>query len=98
MAKKTQAFQLHLRDVAGILLLAAGLQLRAVETFEFSPSTTKVLAGIVGDAPETPRGALRNFMIETTQHRHRITPPTWLGWSLLSVGTVLIAKGRLKEK
>lgn len=88
---------LSLRDVCGLLLLVAGLQLRAVETFELSTETTQMLNGAVGPSLETPRGALRQFVIESTAHRHRVTPPAWLGWSCLSVGGVLLAHRFLKQ-
>lgn len=83
---------------AGVLLLLAGLQLRAVETFELSAPTTRILAGFVGPSPGTPHGAVRQLVIDTTQPKHRITPPEWLGWSLLSIGCVLTAHGMMGKK
>jgi hypothetical protein len=88
---KTPKVQLNLRDAGAIALLLMGLHLRAVETFELSPSTTQLLSGLVGPAQDSPRGALRQFVIETTEHRHRITPPAWVGWSCLSIGGTLLA-------
>lgn len=78
------------RDLCAAVLVAAGLQLRAVETFELSPDTTQFLNGMVGPSLETPRGALRQFVVESTQHRHRVTPPAWIGWSCLSAGSVML--------
>jgi hypothetical protein len=92
------AAHLSLRDLAGILLMLIGLQLRAVQTFELSSQTTQLLAGMVGPAPETPRGALRQFVIETTEHRHRITPPPWLGWLSLSLGGVCLSQRLLGKR
>lgn len=81
----------------GILLLLAGLQLRAVETFELSAETTRILAGFVGPSPATPHGAVRQIAIDTLEPRHRLTPPRWLGWSLLSAGVVVTALGALRR-
>jgi hypothetical protein len=89
---------LTIRDVAGILLIATGIQLRAVETFELSSPTTKLLAGITRHSPETPRGALQQMAIETTQYRHRITPPAWLGWLSLSLGGVCLSQRLLAKR
>lgn len=86
------------RDLCGIVLLCVGLQLRAVETFELSPDTTQFLNGTLGPSTESPRGALRQFVIESTQHRHRITPPAWLGWSCLSAGGVMVTLRMLPKK
>ena len=84
------------RDLCGICVLCIGLQLRAVETFELSPWTTQFLNKSVGPSTETPRGALRHFAVEATQHRHRITPPAWIGWSCVSIGATLLATRTLK--
>jgi hypothetical protein len=89
---------LTIRDVAGILLIAAGVQLRTVETFELSSPTTKLLAGTFQNAPQTPRGALQQMAIDTTQYRHRVTPPAWLGWASLSLGGVCLSQRLLAKR
>ena len=81
----------------GIVLLAVGIQLRAVETFELSAETTRILAGFVGPSAATPHGAVRQIAIDTLEPRHRLTPPRWLGWSLLSAGIVVTALGALRK-
>jgi hypothetical protein len=81
----------------GVFLLLCGLLLRVVETFELSAGATRVLAGWVGPSPNTPHGAVRQAYIDTAQPRHRVTPPIWLGWSCLSAGIVLVARGVLKR-
>jgi hypothetical protein len=89
---------ISIRDVAAVLLVLVGLQLRAVETYELSPGTTRLLAGLVGPSEATAHGALRGMVIETTQHRHRLRPPEWLGWTCLSTGGVLLARSVLKRR
>lgn len=84
--------------LAGALLLLLGGQLRAVQTFELSPNATRLLAAWAGPSPQTTEGAVRQIAIDATQYRHRITPPEWLGWSLLSVGSVLTAHGMMRRK
>lgn len=83
---------------AGVLILLLGLQLRAVETFELSAPTTRLLAGMVGPSPATAHGAVRQIVIDTTQPRHRVTPPNWLGWSMVSIGCVLTVHGLWHRK
>jgi hypothetical protein len=80
---------------AGLVLL--GIQLRAVETFELSHNATRLFAGYTGPPPGSPHGLLRSTAIDTLQHRHRITPPEWLGWTILSTGSVLLAYGALQR-
>ncbi|HTN75015.1 MAG TPA: hypothetical protein VL096_07200 [Pirellulaceae bacterium] len=82
----------------GVILLLLGLQMRAVETYEFSPDATRILAGWVGPEAGTPHAAVRQVVIDTTRPRHRMTPPAWLGWSLLSIGCVLTAHGLLRSR
>ncbi len=80
---------------AGVLLLLMGGILRAVDSFVLSASTTRVLASWTGPPPETPKGAVRQIVIDTTAPRRIVTPPEWLGWALLCTGGVLTVHGLL---
>lgn len=97
MAKAKASAKASWCMILGVGLILLGLQMRAVETYELSHNTTRLLNGYVGPPPESPHGLLRSTAIDTLQHRHRVTPPEWLGWTILSTGSVLLAYGVLQR-
>ncbi len=68
--------------LAGIVVLLLGIQLRVVDSFVLNESSTRFITTQTSSGKpifpsiETPRKVLR--------------PPEWLGWSLMSIGSVLI--------
>ncbi|GAA4431875.1 hypothetical protein [Bremerella cremea] len=79
---------------AGVILLLAGGQMYAVESYQLTPSATKFLAHNVGPGPETAQGAINHFMVNSnTGVRETITPPGWVAWAALSAGAVLSVHG-----
>lgn len=77
--------------VVGLVLVFLGLQFRLVDSFVLTPEFTHILAERTGH----PLAAVNN----TTQAfapaaqpvvKKTVKPPDWLGWSLLSIGAVLI--------
>jgi hypothetical protein len=78
----------------GLVILFLGIQLRFVESFVLNPQSTKFLAerfakdkpvattAIMPTVDLAPRGASGPL--------RTIKPPEWLGWALISIGSVLI--------
>lgn len=72
--------------MAGIVLLLIGIQLRIVDSYVLNEGATRFLSqrassgesvtSILPSIGPTPRKTVR--------------PPEWLGWALMSVGSVLI--------
>ena len=78
--------------LVGMVILLLGLQFRVVQSFVLTPTCTKVLAERTGhpmaaaiETADTLTGSLK-----TVAPNHLLVPPDWLGWSLLSIGSVLI--------
>jgi hypothetical protein len=82
---------------AGVLFLLLGLHLRVAESFVLSANATRVLASWTGPPAESPRGVVRQIVIDTAAPRQVVSPPRWLGWASLSVGVVLAANGLLRR-
>jgi hypothetical protein len=82
----------------GAVLLVLGFVLRHVESVELTAPATRTLAGIVGPSPDSPHGAVRQFAIDTLEPRHRLIPPKWLSWSMLSAGGIMLAMGAMRRK
>ena len=81
---------------AGVILLLAGGQMYAVESYQLTPSATKFLAHNVGPGPETAQGAFNHFMVNNASGvRETIKPPGWIAWASLSAGAVLAIHGGL---
>jgi hypothetical protein len=76
---------------AGLVCLLMGAQFRMVESFELTPEFTQFLAertghplASVGAATQTLAPAEKPLVKKT------VYPPDWIGWSLISLGSVLI--------
>jgi hypothetical protein len=86
----------------GLLLLLLGLQLRFVETFVLTESSTRFLAKRSAQA-EPVSSPWKLPMSVAAQSplplpRKRIHPPRWLGYALLSVGIVLVLHSLAMKK
>jgi hypothetical protein len=76
---------------AGLALLLVGLQFRMIDTVELTPEFTQFLAERTGH----PLAAVSATAQSLTQSdkpliKKVVQPPEWLGWSLISFGSVLI--------
>src|SRR3954462_14439646 len=81
--------------LAGLVILMLGLQLRVVEGFVLNERATQVrhqrLQQIKGQqVASTSESATLLASAPPAGHQHTLYPPRWLGWSLVSVGSVLV--------
>jgi hypothetical protein len=76
---------------AGVILLFLGLECNLVETFVFTPEFTQFLADRTGH-PMASVSATTQTLLQSDQPpaQKNWHPPEWLGWSLISIGSVLI--------
>ena len=79
--------------VLGLVLLALGIQFRLVETYVLTPEFTAYLA----EQTEHPVAAVNAAAASVSPDskpllnvKTQFKPPQWLGYSLLSIGAVLI--------
>jgi hypothetical protein len=72
--------------MGGILLLLLGLQFHTFESFTLSEKTTHFLASRFQDSSQS---AVTSALAPAVG-RKVVRPPQWLGWSLISVGSVLV--------
>jgi hypothetical protein len=78
--------------MAGLVLFFLGLQFREVETIELTPEFTQFLADRTGHPLAAVSATSQSLtQAEAAPAKGRIIrPPDWLGWSLISIGGVLI--------
>ncbi|HEX4000489.1 MAG TPA: hypothetical protein VHX65_18195 [Pirellulales bacterium] len=81
----------------GVVLLLLGLQFRTFESATLSPKTTQFLASRFQDAPSAAV-ASPFFATNSSVARKVVRPPSWLGWSLMSMGSVLILHSLAMKK
>ncbi|HVW39580.1 MAG TPA: hypothetical protein VHB99_19815 [Pirellulales bacterium] len=72
--------------MAGVVLLLLGIQLRMIDAFVLNESTTRFLSQRAGGAA-TAAAILPSI---GPAPRKTVRPPDWLGWALMSVGSVLV--------
>ncbi len=83
--------------MAGVILLLLGIQLRMVDSYVLNAETTRVLA----KQAATPRQQMALFAVQKTapeMARKVVRPPEWLGWCLMSIGSVLILHSLAMKK
>lgn len=77
--------------MAGLLVLFLGIQARMIESYVLTESATKFLAQRSGKpAVQASTQLSQLFPAAGPPIRKVIKPPDWIGWALISVGSVLI--------
>jgi uncharacterized membrane protein YhaH (DUF805 family) len=81
--------------LAGLVVFLLGIQLRMVDTIVLNERATQFLAQRMQQFKESAQIASTNdaatlFAAQAPVGRKRVQPPKWLGWALVSVGSVLI--------
>lgn len=71
----------------GLVLLMLGIQLRMVESYQLNETTSRFLAQQSGGAASKISPLLPAVGPAAGKV---IRPPDWIGWALMSVGSVLI--------
>ncbi|HEY4233752.1 MAG TPA: hypothetical protein VGM76_10015 [Lacipirellulaceae bacterium] len=81
----------------GLVVLLLGIQLRFVSAYVLNPDATQFLAERSG---ETQAAAASFFNLTSTPAAVRkvVQPPEWLGWCLISVGSVLVLHALAMKK
>lgn len=75
----------------GMVVLYLGIQFRMVETVEFTPEFTKILADRSGHPLAAASDLVTGILNQPTKLPPKVyRPQDWIGYSLLSMGSVLI--------
>ena len=76
----------------GTIVLLLGLQLRFVESVRLTKESTQFLAEKFRRSEKTvdPNPFFALLSVRAPSQSKTISPPQWLGWSLLSAGAVLV--------
>ena len=76
---------------AGLLCLLLGAQFRMVDSFELNPEFTQFLAERTGHPLASVNATTQSLTSsEKPLAKKTVRPPDWLGWSLISIGSVLV--------
>ena len=81
----------------GLVLLLVGVQLRMVESYVLNEKASRFLSERTSISDGD--GTVRPFLAAIgPAPRRTIHPPEWLGWSLMSIGSVLILHSLAMKK
>jgi hypothetical protein len=76
---------------AGLLCLLIGGQFRMIETVELTPEFTQFLAERTGHPLASVNAATQSLtQSDRPPATTTVRPPEWIGWSLISLGCVLV--------
>jgi hypothetical protein len=71
--------------MVGLFILCLGVQFRLVESYSLNERVSKFIA------ERTASNSAAQFLPSVgPTPRKEIAPPEWLGWAMMSIGTVLI--------
>jgi len=80
--------------MAGLIVFLLGIQLRMVEAFVLNERATQFLAQRIQDLKGNQVASTSDlptlFSAQSGVGKKRIQPPKWIGWAMVSVGTVLV--------
>ena len=77
--------------MVGLIVLFLGVQFRVVESFVLNEKVTRFIHERTAAAKGTSGAGLSQLLPSVGPTAHKsITPPNWIGWMLMSVGSVLI--------
>ncbi|MEX0586895.1 MAG: hypothetical protein WD176_09635 [Pirellulales bacterium] len=87
----------------GLVILFLGVQLRFVESFVLNAPATKFLAERFSPKEKQAAAATLLPTLEMTGAKgsgalRTVKPPEWLGWALISIGSVLILHSLAMKK
>jgi hypothetical protein len=76
----------------GMIVLLLGLQFRYVDSFQLTEDTTKFLAKRLKKETVVTQNPLAAIFRQNNPvaMKKTIRPPKWIGWSMISIGAVLV--------
>jgi hypothetical protein len=75
----------------GLVVLLLGLQLKMVDTYVLNAKATEIVAKRLPEKkPATFQQSQLYFAAQGPPGLRQVKPPKWIGYSLLSVGAVLV--------
>jgi hypothetical protein len=75
--------------MAGLLALLLGFQLRMVDAYVLNEHVTRFLATRLTSQQSSER-AMTQLLVGPAAPKKTLRPPDWLGWALMSAGSVLV--------
>jgi len=84
----------------GLLLLLFGLQLRFVDTFVLNEESTRFLAKQKEKVEKRSSWLPASLSAQSPIPipRKKISPPKWIGWSLITAGAILVCHSLVLRK
>ena len=90
----------HHYFIAGVIILFLGIQFRYIESFTLNEESSRFIAEHLRRSERPATATLSSlFRVSPSPSSMRnVQPPRWLGFSLLSLGAVLVLHGAVMRK
>jgi len=76
--------------LAGLLLILLGIQFRMVDSFVLNESATRALARVTKKSTVADKSGMTTMFLQVHPNpTKRVSPPRWLGLSMIAVGAVM---------
>ena len=80
--------------MVGIIILVLGLQIRAVDSLVLTPKAGHFIATRMNKNKSVASAMVTDLVLQApaslTRSKRTVHPPEWLGWALISIGSVLV--------
>lgn len=80
--------------MAGLVIFMLGIQFRMVDAVVLNERATQFIARRMQDLKQGEIASVNDvpmlYAASGPVAKHRLDPPNWIGWSLVSIGSVLI--------
>ena len=85
--------------LAGLVVLLLGIQFRMVYSFTMTPECTQFVAEQTGHPLAAVNAATATASpTQTPIVKKTVEPPEWIGWALLSIGSVFVLHSMAMRK
>ncbi|MEZ6068864.1 MAG: hypothetical protein R3C10_01060 [Pirellulales bacterium] len=75
-----------------------GIELRSIDSFTLGRGVTEFLVWLSRPLETASEADMRRLLMAGSSGMKEVSPPGWLGWALVSAGSVMMTHGYLQSR